>query len=69
VAVLLNYGDLTFAKVELDPVSRAYFAGNLQYVDNVLSRAIVWKAYFSMMRDCIITSKEYIEFTIANLET
>lgn len=57
VAVLLNYGDYTFAKVEIDSFSRNYFQGNLHKLDSSVSRSLVWKSYFDMVKDCRITSQ------------
>lgn len=67
VAVLLNYQDLTFATVQLDEQSRNYFSQNLQKVEDVLSRALVWKAYYNMLIDAKITSKEFVKFVLNNI--
>ncbi len=68
MAILLNYSDLTFAKIEIDVKSIAYFETNLRNIKDSLLRAMVWRTYYEMVRDCKITSKKYCEFIIKNIE-
>lgn len=63
-AVLLNYGDWGFIKVLLDDISIEFFKNNLHKIDDVLTRSLIWRSFYDMVRDGKISSEEYIEFFI-----
>lgn len=58
-AVLLNYGDWGFIKVLLDDVSIQFFRQNLHKINDVMTRTLIWRAFFDMVRDGKLSSEEY----------
>lgn len=59
-AVLLNYGDYSFIKVLLDPVSLEFFKLNLHKISDTLTRTLTWKAFYDMVRDGKLSTEEYV---------
>lgn len=57
--MLLNDGDLTYAKVRLDPRSMNAAGEWLATIDDPLSRAIIWGAAWDMTRDAELPTSEY----------
>lgn len=41
-----------------------YFKDNLHKINDLLARTLIWRAFFDMVRDAILSSEEYIEFFI-----
>lgn len=68
-AILLNYEDHTFVKNNIDETSRQFFADNLSKVSDVLSRTLIWRSFFDMVKDAKITSIQYIDFVLKNIGT
>lgn len=66
-AILLNYEDHTFAKNNIDQVSREFFSNNLEKIDDVLSRTLIWRSFFEMVKDAKITSRDFIDFVVKNI--
>ncbi len=64
--VLVNDGDLTFAKVRLDDASLEALRTPL--VDP-LTRAVCWSAMWDMTRDGELASRDYIDLVLAGLPT
>lgn len=59
-AVLLNYEDWSFVKHVLDPQSIQFFSKDLCKVPDILSRSLIWKSFFDMVKDSKITSEKYV---------
>ncbi|AXK35183.1 aminopeptidase N [Streptomyces armeniacus] len=59
--VLLNDGDLTYAKVRLDSVSWDTVRESLSGLPDALSRSVVWNAARDMVRDSELPPGEYLE--------
>lgn len=66
-AVLLNYEDWSFVKHVLDPHSLQFFTTNLCKVPDILSRALIWKSFFDMVKDSKITSCQYLRIFLNNI--
>ncbi|CAD8060911.1 unnamed protein product [Paramecium primaurelia] len=66
-AILLNYEDQSFVKVLLDQESTKYFSQNLQAVNDVLTRTLIYRALFDSVRDGKICSEEYVDFLLNQL--
>ena len=59
-ALLLNYEDYSFVKHLLDPHSTDYFSKNLSHIKDLLSRTLIWRAFYDMLKDAKITAPKYI---------
>jgi aminopeptidase N len=59
--VLLNDGDLTYAKARLDDHSRATVLAHLSSVPEALSRAQLLTAAWDMVRDAEMPAREFVE--------
>lgn len=60
-AVLLNYGDEAFIKVLLDENSLKFFENNINLIKDDLSRTLIWRAFYDLVRDGKLSSEEYID--------
>ncbi|MCW2877212.1 MAG: Membrane alanyl aminopeptidase [Sphaerisporangium sp.] len=65
--LLLNDGDLTFAKVRLDPAGRAALASVLPALRDPLARALTWAAAADATRDAEMPGAEFVELAVAGL--
>ncbi|UWE08977.1 aminopeptidase N [Actinacidiphila bryophytorum] len=65
--VLLNDGDLTFAKVHFDPQSWDTVRDALGGLPDPLARAVVWNAARDLVRDGGIAPAEYVALMAAHL--
>jgi aminopeptidase N len=59
--LLVNDGDLSYAKVRLDGVSWGTVRGALSGLPDALSRAVVWNAVRDMVRDGELAPGEFLE--------
>ncbi|WNI32518.1 aminopeptidase N [Streptomyces sp. ITFR-6] len=59
--VVLNDGDLTYAKVRLDPDSWNTALRSLSGIPDALTRAVIWNAARDMVRDGELAPATYIE--------
>jgi aminopeptidase N len=58
--LLLNDGDLTFAKIRLDERSWKTAVAHLSDLDDSLARALVWSAAWDMTRDAEVSTGEFL---------
>ncbi|WP_030020979.1 aminopeptidase N [Streptomyces monomycini] len=65
--VLLNDGDLTYAKVRLDPTSWDTVRTTLSGLPDALTRAVVWNAARDMVRDGELPPTAYLDAARAHL--
>ncbi|MFT4082686.1 MAG: aminopeptidase N [Nocardioides sp.] len=65
--LLLNDGDLTYAKIRLDERSLATALGSLAALDDSLARALIWGAAWDMTRDAELAATDFVELVLANL--
>ncbi|MEE1930497.1 aminopeptidase N [Streptomyces sp. TRM 70351] len=65
--VLLNDGDLTYAKIRLDPASWDTAREALSGLPDALTRAVVWNAARDMVRDGELPPGSYLEAVRAHL--
>ena len=59
--LLLNDGDLTFAKIRLDDVSTQTVLDHLSDLDDALARSLIWAAMWDMTRDAELSASQYID--------
>jgi aminopeptidase N len=65
--LLVNDGDLTFAKIRFDPASREALPRTLPRLVDPLSRALVWAAVCDAVRDAETSAAELVELCHAAL--
>ncbi len=65
--LLLNDGDLTYAKIRLDERSLATVVGGLSRLDDSLARALCWGAAWDMTRDAEMSATDYVRLVLANV--
>ncbi|MDF1606387.1 aminopeptidase N [Nocardioides sp. YIM 152315] len=65
--LLLNEGDLTYAKIRLDERSLATVVGGLSKLDDSLARALVWGSTWDMTRDAEMSATDYVALVLANI--
>lgn len=67
--VLLNDGDLTFAKVRLDEASLAALTEQMDSLADPLARAVTWTALWDMTRDAELSPLTYLEIVLKGLSS
>jgi aminopeptidase N len=67
--LLLNDGDLTYAKVRFDQRSLDTLTHHLRDLDDLLARAIAWGGIWDMTRDAEIRARDYVAISVNNLDT
>jgi aminopeptidase N len=65
--LLLNDGDLTYAKIRLDERSLATLVGGLGRLDDSLARALCWGAAWDMTRDAEMAATDFVELVLRNI--
>ncbi|MFI8823129.1 aminopeptidase N [Streptomyces sp. NPDC053431] len=65
--VVLNDGDLTYAKMRFDEVSEETALRGLSRIPDALTRAVVWNALRDMVRDGELEPAAYLETALAHL--
>ncbi|WP_031002647.1 aminopeptidase N [Streptomyces sp. NRRL F-5727] len=65
--VVLNDGDLSYAKLRFDEVSEESALRGLSRIPDPLTRAVVWNAMRDMVRDGELPPADYLEFARAHL--
>ena len=67
--VLLNDGDLTYAKVRLDERSLATLVANIDKFTDSLARALSWGAAWDMTRDAEMRATDWVELVLRGIGT
>ncbi|MFJ9810214.1 aminopeptidase N [Streptomyces sp. NPDC101158] len=65
--VVLNDGDLTYAKMRFDEVSEESALRGLSRIPDALTRAVVWNALRDMVRDGELEPAAYLQTALAHL--
>ncbi len=65
--LLLNDGDLTYAKIRLDARSLATVIGGLSRLDDSLARALCWGAAWDMTRDAELSATDFVTLVLGNI--
>jgi aminopeptidase N len=66
--LLLNDGDLTFAKVRLDDASWRTALSRIGDLNDSLARAIIWGAAWDMTRDAEVSTGDYLSLVLSGIE-
>jgi aminopeptidase N len=61
-AVLVNHQDETFAENIIDAVSLAYFRGNIDKIEDLFTRLMIWYNFRSMVNLSLIPIIDYVGF-------
>jgi aminopeptidase N len=62
--VLLNDGDLTYAKIRLDERSLATLVSSIDRLDDSLARALCWGAAWDMTRDAEMSPSDFVRLVL-----
>ncbi len=65
--LILNDGDLTYAKIRLDARSLATVIGGLSRLDDSLARALCWGAAWDMTRDADLSATDFVTLVLGNI--
>ncbi|MSW99232.1 MAG: aminopeptidase N, partial [Actinobacteria bacterium] len=65
--LLINDGDLTYAKIRFDERSIATLKKDLGKIKDSLTRALCWSAAWDMARDAEISATDFVDIAIAGL--
>ncbi|MGZ4476600.1 MAG: ERAP1-like C-terminal domain-containing protein, partial [Nocardioides sp.] len=65
--LLLNEGDLTYAKIRLDERSLATAIESIHTLDDSLSRALLWGAAWDMTRDAEMSASDFVALVLRGL--
>ena len=66
--LLLNDGDLTYAKIRLDRRSLDTLLGHIADLDDSLARALCWGAAWDMTRDAELSATEFVHLVLGGVE-
>jgi aminopeptidase N len=67
--VLLNDGDLTYAKIRLDERSLATLIASIDKLDDSLARALCWGAAWDMTRDAEMRASDFVALVLQGIGT
>lgn len=65
--LLLNDGDLTFAKVRLDDHSWQTAVDHIGDLDDALARALIWGAAWDMTRDAEVSTGDFLRLVLSGI--
>ena len=65
--VLLNDGDLAYAKIRLDDASRKVALANLSDIEDSLARTLVWTAAWDATRDGEAPASEFVKLVLRHI--
>lgn len=65
--LLLNDGDLTFAKIRLDEKSLSTVSNHIAQLEDALARTLIWGAAWDMTRDAEISVSRFVELVTSGI--
>ena len=65
--ILLNDGDLAYAKIRLDEASRLVALQNLSSIEDSLARTLVWTAAWDATRDGEAPAKDFVKLVLNHI--
>ena len=63
----MNFEDHTFAKNIIDQKSLSFFTEHLNDIKDVLSRTLIWRSFYDMIRDAKMKSHQFVEVVVKRL--
>ncbi|SHI55498.1 aminopeptidase N [Tessaracoccus bendigoensis DSM 12906] len=67
--VLLNDGDLTYAKIRLDDVSTRTLTDHFGALHDPLARAVAWTSFWESTRDGELAAQDYVSLVLSGLRS
>ncbi len=67
--VLLNDGDLAYARVAIDEPSMATMRESLSSIDDPLARVLCWNAAWDMVREGVLPSRRFLDLVVRHAGT
>ncbi len=67
--VLVNDGDLTYAKVRFDAVSATALVENIAVLNDPLARAVTWSSFWDSVRDGDIAPQDFVSLALRGIES
>ncbi|MGO1385560.1 MAG: aminopeptidase N [Arachnia sp.] len=67
--VLVNDGDLTYAKVRFDAESAAALVENISGLTDPLARAVTWSSFWDSVRDGDIAPQDFVSLAMRGLQS
>ena len=65
--LLLNEGDLAYAKIRLDERSLETLASSIETIDDSLARALCWGAAWDMTRDAEMSASDFVTLVLSGI--
>ena len=65
--LLLNDGDLAYAKIRLDEASHRFALANLSKIEDSLARTLIWTAAWDATRDGETPAGEFVDLVLENI--
>jgi len=62
--LIVNDGDLTYAKLRLDPTGRKALPGLISRIADPLTRALIWGALWDSVRDGELSARKYVDVVL-----
>ena len=66
-AVLLNFEDHTFVKNNIDRKSLEFFTQHINNINDLLSRTLIWRSFFEMVKEAKMTSHQFVDVVVKRL--
>ncbi len=60
VAMLPNYEDHTFVRINLDSQSLEFFSEHFTKIKDVLTRSMIWNSFYQAVKDAKITAHKHV---------
>ena len=67
--LLLNDGDMSYAKIRFDKDSLATLEQHLGAISDPLARTLCWSATWDMLRDAEISASDFVDIALAGLKS
>lgn len=66
-AVFINYDEHAYCKIRFDKGALDFCERHLFKIDNILTRAAIWRHLWTLVEDCKLNPLQYYMFVMANL--
>ena len=66
-AVLLNFKHEGYLKVRMDNISQSFFAKKVTFIKDELTKGVVWKSFFDLVRDGLLSGCSFVNIALEAL--